>query len=477
MDKLLCDNLDVKYHNAIDKLDSEEKKQLLEVIDLGGIIKYLEVVGRKSQFVVNKLRIEFSETFPKNFYLPFLTELNIRSKNLPHEGFYLPELKVLKISYATIPNLSFLNNHKKLFKLYLNHCGLTTVPELNEFPYLWFLNLSSNNLSSLKGFEKVINCRSLQKLILVENKISDVCEFKPLSHLSELQEVDLRFNEIKELKITNKVPSLTELNLHHNQIQKITALKNLSNLKKIGLSNNNLTELNLQNFENLPNLEKIFIDNNPIKNISGLEFISSNLEIRYVSPENFSEHEIESFKSYLRSIGWRYDEHIIYKPQPPQAEFKINDYLILRLEDGDVNLYINDEVFDQCAILLLTIPADNQYSFNNIASIDESAELFEDQTLSEAINAKIPKETLFWGHASNLQAWYEHNYDTRLLHSNFAFPLLRRLTEVGDPIAKRVFKEEIARRYASGYPSVVEFLKEEGYLNYLSKDELLSLEK
>ena len=88
----------------------------------------------------------------------------------------------------------------------------------------------------------------------------------------------------------------------------------------------------------------------------------------------------------------------------------------------------------------------------------------------------IPKETQFWGHASNLQAWVENNYDTRLLHRNIAFPLLQRLTNTGDPIAKKVFKEEIAKRYASGHPTVREFLKVEGYLKYLSEEELSSIE-
>ena len=47
--------------------------------------------------------------------------------------------------------------------------------------------------------------------------------------------------------------------------------------------------------------------------------------------------------------------------------------------------------------------------------------------------------------------------------------------EAGDPIAKRVFKEEIAKRYASRFPSVVRYLEHEGYLKYLSKDELSAI--
>ncbi|MHA1509149.1 MAG: hypothetical protein ACTSO6_10650, partial [Promethearchaeota archaeon] len=42
----------------------------------------------------------------------------------------------------------------------------------------------------------------------------------------------------------------------------------------------------------------------------------------------------------------------------------------------------------------------------------------------------------------------------------------------GDPQAKKVFKEEIAKRLESGYPSVVLYLESEGYLKYLDSDEL-----
>ena len=56
-----------------------------------------------------------------------------------------------------------------------------------------------------------------------------------------------------------------------------------------------------------------------------------------------------------------------------------------------------------------------------------------------------------------------------------AFPLLRELTNLGAPIATHVFKDEIARRYASGHPKVRTFPEKEGFLNYFSREELSSL--
>ncbi len=75
----------------------------------------------------------------------------------------------------------------------------------------------------------------------------------------------------------------------------------------------------------------------------------------------------------------------------------------------------------------------------------------------------------------NLQAWVENNYDTSLLHSNLAFPLLKKLTEIGDSKGKTIFKQEIIKRLESGYSPVAQFLFSGGYFDYLSQEEFLPI--
>ena len=164
------------------------------------------------------------------------------------------------------------------------------------------------------------------------------------------------------------------------------------------------------------------------------------------------------------------------KIQPKFKVFKINRYLELMLEYGKTNIYVGGRLFRQCKYLMLNIPSDNIREYNNIESIDEAAEKL-DSSMERAGRHKynISPETEFWGHCSNIQAWYENDYDTRILHRNLAFPLLNALVKVGDPLAKKVFKEEIARRLESGYPSVVMYLINQGYLKYLNQEELDSI--
>ncbi|MGB5912463.1 MAG: Rab family GTPase [Promethearchaeia archaeon] len=154
-------------------------------------------------------------------------------------------------------------------------------------------------------------------------------------------------------------------------------------------------------------------------------------------------------------------------------EFKINNYLTLKLQNNRTNIYVKGILFNQCKYLLLNIEKDKFQYYEKIESIDEAAETL-DRSLegTHFNNFDLSPKTEFWGHCSNLQAWYENDYDTRLLHRNLAFPLLKALAEAGDPLAKKVFKEEIALRLESGYSSVVRYLVTQGYLNYLSRKEL-----
>jgi len=161
------------------------------------------------------------------------------------------------------------------------------------------------------------------------------------------------------------------------------------------------------------------------------------------------------------------------RPQIHKKEFVINNFLKLKLEGGRTIIYVNNRVFRQCMYLLLNINTDRLEEYDEIKSIDEAAVKL-DRSM-ERNHHKVPPETEFWGHCSNIQAWVDNEYDTRILHRNLAFPLLKALVDAGDLVAKRRFKEEIAIRYATGHPTVIRFLTQNGYLHYLTEDEFESM--
>lgn len=154
-------------------------------------------------------------------------------------------------------------------------------------------------------------------------------------------------------------------------------------------------------------------------------------------------------------------------------EFIINPYLKLRFKNNKTIIYVNGEPFNQCMYLLINVTLDNKDILEEIDSIDEVAIITKQDVTPFAY--KITPEVEFSAHCSNLQVWYEQGYNTKLLHRNLAFPLLRKLADAGDPLACKMFKDEIAIRFSSKFNPVMTFLINEGYLNYLNIEEKKTL--
>ncbi|HEC40755.1 MAG TPA: hypothetical protein ENI29_21105 [bacterium] len=153
-----------------------------------------------------------------------------------------------------------------------------------------------------------------------------------------------------------------------------------------------------------------------------------------------------------------------------KKKFVVNKYMKLGLLKDKTLIYVKGEIIDQCKYLLLNIPA-SDIEDETLASIDEFKEKYSTDLETNFDNYDIDPETEFWGHCSNIQAWYESDYNTCLLHSNLAFPLLNALSKAGDKIALKVFKDEIAKRIESCYPPVILFLIKNEYLDFLNEEE------
>jgi hypothetical protein len=157
-------------------------------------------------------------------------------------------------------------------------------------------------------------------------------------------------------------------------------------------------------------------------------------------------------------------------------EFVINKHLSLRFEDGETNIYINEELFRQCKSLILNIPTNETEYFNDIESIEEAVEKLKstEKTGWNDVEYGISPEEEFFAHCSNIQAWYESGYDSRILHYSLSFSILQELAKY-DPHAKTALKEEIAKRLASGYESVVNYIYESQLVLLLSHAEIIDV--
>jgi hypothetical protein len=136
--------------------------------------------------------------------------------------------------------------------------------------------------------------------------------------------------------------------------------------------------------------------------------------------------------------------------------FKITGLLSVGLREGKTIIFVGKKQFMHCKYLLLHVDIDDD--LEEVSSIDEVAGMLDHRNENE--KALIPPEVEFWGHCSNLQAWIENDYDTRILHSNMAFPLLNKLAKSGDVKARGAFLLEVEKRLNSGFPPTINFLLE-----------------
>ncbi len=490
---------DVHYVLDLDDLDSElndgldlnEKNMLKDLIKNGA---HINICHFNDTGNVISLWMELGNQFSDYVFFSHLIELNISYNKAADFKFVRIHREVIVVFSMIGKNLTKIPDFSgveltNLRELVLHRNNIETISGCGSQPRLNTLKLYNNQIKSLKGLEEFSNCPRLSQIELFNNQITDLCEFEPLSHLRSLRVITLNKNKITELNITHNVPKLRKIYLDKNQINKIVSIKNLPKLRYIALDHNNLTKI--ENISNLTKLRFLSVDDNPISSFSGMEELRELQSIEWIPYSSFkSDLEIKEWKLYFKNLGFKfrfndYDELSIHKIRFPTITYHVNEHLSLKLKRDKINgldpwvgIYVDDEPFNQCMSLLFTIDLNETQAFDNIESIDhlsENAE-FDDEYYEYY---EILAEDEFWGHCSNIQAWAEHDYDTRLIHRSLAFPLLRKLTEAGDSTAKRVFKEEIAKRYSSGHPNVQEYLRKEGYLELLSEDELnaLKLEK
>jgi hypothetical protein len=153
-------------------------------------------------------------------------------------------------------------------------------------------------------------------------------------------------------------------------------------------------------------------------------------------------------------------------------EFQINRYLKLKLEGSETVVYIADKKFRQCKFVIFTTPLIDLSLVSSIDSIDELLDLKIGNQNFHIDGLQVSPEEQFWVHCSSFQVWAENNYDTALLDSYLAFPILKRLSEVGDVNAKEMFKEEIVKKLRIRVPQVLRFLIREDYPSFLDQEEL-----
>jgi len=208
---------------------------------------------------------------------------------------------------------------EKVRKLNLNNNQLTSVKGLEKLTQLTFLNLKDNQLTSVKGLEKLTQLRLLdlnRNPDLTKAQINELqnsvpkCKIysnPPLTKEESAKIIEVAIREaakkptgkltkadyekvtrlaffsqqLTDVKGMEKLNQLTGLNLGQNQLTKVKGLEKLTQLERLNLGDNQLTKV--KGLEKLTQLKALYLHNNQLTSVKGLKKLTNLtvLDIRY----------------------------------------------------------------------------------------------------------------------------------------------------------------------------------------------------
>ncbi|KAG8927688.1 hypothetical protein FRC02_007914 [Tulasnella sp. 418] len=209
-----------------------------------------------------------------NKFVPNLDKLSVDGNQLAWLSGVPATIRTLSLSrnlltsattFSFLPNLEFLN---------ISYNQLDSLKQLEQLRHLRELRADGNQIESLEG---IFTLDSLVKISLRGNKFR-VLDLRQQTW-PHLEVLDLSENRVKSVVGLGRLPALISLNLDGNELSTISADTNLAKLRVLRLSANRLTRLDVATY---PNLRTLYVDNNRLESITnGARLIKlENLSVR-----------------------------------------------------------------------------------------------------------------------------------------------------------------------------------------------------
>lgn len=170
-------------------------------------------------------------------------------------------VEVLVLQDCDIKDLSKIPKLNKLFKVDLSNNKIEKIDGIEQISKeMMEINLSNNNISSLKPLEKLLVKDNYLYLNLSYNKIEDIEEINNLN----ITDIDLSYNKITDLSNYNN-DHILFINLSHNK--NIKNINKLSYVDFLNLSDCDLTEISFYDDSKISTLDISY------NNISNYDFV------------------------------------------------------------------------------------------------------------------------------------------------------------------------------------------------------------
>jgi Leucine-rich repeat (LRR) protein len=244
---------------------------------------------RKHRNIVKKLAI-FENDDTKDHYEINMDTINYRIEESKNNDYTCLDLSNLELTY--IPDFKHDKNYDKLKNikyLFINNNKIGKISDnINQFPNLEVLDISSNNLLSID-----IMPLKLLELTCHNNKLTEICSSNTLTKL------DCSFNEILKL---NNYNNLFDLLCNNN---KLININTFSKINRIICKNNPIINIssqplvtyldcsatNLTKINNMANIKHFLCNETNISDVSNLlsvetlEIINSKVEKLHFLPK------------------------------------------------------------------------------------------------------------------------------------------------------------------------------------------------
>ncbi len=219
-----------------------------------------------------------------------------------------PSLEELNLSSNSIENIENLENLAKTLKILdLSKNDISVIEDLDKLVNLEELNLSSNEIGKsdkIENLDKLTNLKSLDlskndfkkienldKLVNLEELILSKNKITTIENIAALNKLNiLRLDYNEKIKKIKDIPSenLQWLDISHSSISKIEGLENMKKLEWLSLNNTKITKI--EGLDNLTNLTYLALSDTKIKKIEGLNSLV-NLKKLNISRTNINKLE------------------------------------------------------------------------------------------------------------------------------------------------------------------------------------------
>lgn len=223
-----------------------------------------------------------------------LREINLRNNILHMHHLLLPKDVVLD-TFDISNNLASISISSKQVSIQ-NTSTLTYIVNEN----VEILDASNNQISNIE-FESNTH---LTKLNLSNNNLTSV---RNITHINNLQQLDLSYNSIKDFAISSfsEMNKLNVLNLKKSGLTSLDfgTFSQQTNLISLDISDNNLKKINFDMLLFMSSLSVLYIDGNQLTNIDVLDIkdILPNLKTISISRNLFKCHDLISIMKTLNS--------------------------------------------------------------------------------------------------------------------------------------------------------------------------------